>query len=82
MKCNYHAFGTFLTSHVSSPPYRKDVYTNAEYIQEGLQIEQASVLYNICKCSLSWCVCMCVCMCVCVSVSVCVRVSMHICVCV
>ena len=28
---------------------RKDVYTNTEYIQEGLQIEQASVLYNICK---------------------------------
>lgn len=26
------------------------MYTNAEYIQEGLQIEQASVLYNICKC--------------------------------
>ena len=30
--------------------YRKDIFTNAEYIQEGLQIEQASVLFNICEC--------------------------------
>ena len=28
-------------------PNRKDAYNGAEYIQEGLQIEQASVLYNI-----------------------------------
>ena len=29
--------------------YRKDAFTGAEYIQEGLQIEQASVLYNLCE---------------------------------
>ena len=28
-------------------PNRKDAYSGAEYIQEGFQIEQASVLYNI-----------------------------------
>ena len=29
--------------------YRKDAFTGTEYIQEGLQIEQASVLYNLCE---------------------------------
>lgn len=32
-----------------SVSHRKDIFSNAEYIQEGLQIEQASVLYNICE---------------------------------
>jgi len=25
------------------------MYTGAEYVQEGLQMEQAAVLYNICE---------------------------------
>ena len=29
--------------------YRKDAHTDAQYVQEGLQIEQASILYNICE---------------------------------
>ena len=35
--------------HVCCLCYRKDAFTGAEYIQEGLQIEQASVLYNLCE---------------------------------
>lgn len=27
--------------------HRKDAFSGAEYIQEGLQIEQASILYNL-----------------------------------
>ena len=47
---NIRHLNSYYISYTPPPPFRKDVYTNAEYIQEGLQIEQASVLYNICKC--------------------------------
>ena len=40
--CHYHYCCVCLC-------YRKDAFTGAEYIQEGLQIEQASVLYNLCE---------------------------------
>lgn len=40
--CHYHYHCVCLC-------YRKDAFTGAEYIQEGLQIEQASVLYNLCE---------------------------------